>query len=117
MRYLPPAALTALAALLALTGCGPEATTLDDFSTRPVTLPSGQVLRVETMISSFDMTRGMMFRTSLAPDRGMLFVHAKPGHYSYWMYQNVIPLDIIWLDSRRDIVEIAENAQPCKTQA
>jgi uncharacterized membrane protein (UPF0127 family) len=69
------------------------------------------------MTSSFDMTRGMMFRTSLAPDRGMLFVHAKPGHYSYWMYQTLIPLDMIWLDSHRDIVEIAENAQPCKTQA
>ena len=33
------------------------------------------------------------------------------------MYQTLIPLDIIWLDSNRNIVEIAANAQPCKTQA
>jgi uncharacterized membrane protein (UPF0127 family) len=33
------------------------------------------------------------------------------------MYQTRIPLDILWLDSHRDIVEMVENAQPCKTQA
>jgi hypothetical protein len=69
------------------------------------------------MISNFDLTRGLMFRTSLAPDHGMLFVHAEAGNYQHWMYQVLIPLDIIWLDSNRDIVEMAENAQPCKTQA
>jgi len=112
MRYL------LLAALLALTCCGgPQATTLDDFPTRPLTLPGGRVIRVETEIDSFDVLRGMMFRTSLAPDRGMLFVYPRADHYQYRMYQTVIPLDIIWLDSTRHIVEIVDNAQPCKTQA
>ena len=106
-----------LAALLPLAGCGPKASTLEDFPTRPITLPGGQVIRVETMISRFDLLRGMMFRTSLAPDRGMLFVHPQGGNYSYFMYQTLIPLDIIWLDSNRDIVEIVENLQPCKTPA
>jgi uncharacterized membrane protein (UPF0127 family) len=106
-----------LTALLILTCCGPKATTLEDFPTRPLTLPGGQVIRVETMISRFDLLRGMMFRTSLAPDRGMLFVHPQPGSYSYFMYQTLIPLDMVWLDSHRNIVEIVENAQPCKTQA
>ena len=106
-----------LAALLSLAACGPKATTLEDFPTRPITLPGGQVIRVETMISNFEVLRGMMFRTSLASDRGMLFVHAKPDHYTYWMYQTLIPLDIIWLDSNRDIVEMVADAQPCKTQA
>jgi hypothetical protein len=69
------------------------------------------------MISDFEVLRGMMFRTSLAPDRGMLFVHPKPDHYTYWMYQTLIPLDIIWLDSNRDIVEMVQDAAPCKTQA
>jgi uncharacterized protein len=106
-----------LAALLPLACCGPNATTLDDFPTRPVTLPGGQVIRAETMINNVDLVRGLMFRTSLAPDHGMLFVHPKPNLYAYWMYQTLIPLDIIWLDSNRKIVEIVENAQPCKTQA
>jgi uncharacterized protein len=106
-----------LAALLSLTSCGPKANTLDDFPTRPVTLPGGQVIRAETMIQNIDLIRGMMFRTSIAPDHGMLFVHPKAGNYTYWMYQTLIPLDIIWLDQKRNIVEIVENAQPCKTQA
>ena len=33
------------------------------------------------------------------------------------MYQTLIPLDMIWIDSSHKIVEIVENAQPCKTQA
>jgi uncharacterized membrane protein (UPF0127 family) len=106
-----------LAVLLSLTSCGPKPSTVEDFPTRPITLPGGQVIRVETMISNFEMLRGMMFRTSLAPDRGMLFVHPKPEHYTYWMYQTLIPLDIVWLDSNRNIVEIVADAQPCKTQA
>jgi uncharacterized protein len=106
-----------LAVLLPLACCGPKPTTLDDFPTRPVTLPGGQVIRAETLIDSFELIRGMMFRTSLAPDHGMLFVYPKPDKYEHWMYQTLIPLDIIWLDSNRDIVEMVENAQPCKTQA
>jgi uncharacterized membrane protein (UPF0127 family) len=106
-----------LAALLPLACCGPKSSTLEDFPTRPITLPGGQVIRAETMIDNIDLTRGLMFRTSLAPDRGMLFVHPRPGNYAYWMYQTRIPLDILWLDSHRDIVEMVENAQPCKTQA
>jgi uncharacterized membrane protein (UPF0127 family) len=111
MRYL------LLAALLPLACCGPDATTIEDFPTRPLTLPGGQVLHVETLIESFELMRGMMFRTSLAPDHGMLFVYPKPNHYQFWTYQNVIPLDIIWLDSSHTIVGIVENAPPCKTQA
>jgi hypothetical protein len=115
MRHLFPGLL--LAAALLLASCGPKPATLEDFPTRPVTLPGGQVIRVETMLTSFELLRGMMFRTSLASDRGMLFVEPKAGQYSSWMYQTLIPLDIIWLDSNRNIVEIVQNAQPCKTQA
>ncbi len=106
-----------LAALLPLACCGPKASTLEDFPTRPITLPGGQEIRVETMIDTIDLLRGLMFRTSLAPDRGMLFVYPRPDHHPHYMYQVLIPLDIVWLDSNRDIVEIAENKPPCKTQA
>jgi uncharacterized membrane protein (UPF0127 family) len=88
----------------------------EDFTTTELTLPGGRVIKVETMITSSDLRRGMTFRTSLAPDHGMLFVHPTIGNYRYWMYQVEIPLDIIWLDNNRQIVEMVVNAQPCKTE-
>ncbi len=111
MRYL------LLATLLPLSCCGPKPDLVGDFHTQPATLPGGQVLHVETMIDNMDLLRGLMFRTSLAPDHGMLFVYSKPDHYQSWMYQTLIPLDIIWLDRNHDIVEMVQNVQPCKTQA
>jgi uncharacterized membrane protein (UPF0127 family) len=90
---------------------------MEDLSTRDITLPGGQVIQAESMFDATDMMRGLMFRTSLAPDRGMLFQHRGPGHYPYWMYQTLIPLDMIWMDSSKRIVEIVANAQPCKTPA
>lgn len=109
--------LRAVSLLLVLAACSRETTTLDEFNTRTVILPGGQRIRVEVMTHPTDMMRGMMFRDSLAPDRGMLFVHGSPGNYPYWMYQVRIPLDIIWLDAKRRIVEISPNTPPCLKQA
>ena len=108
-----------LALVVLLAGCKRESPqqAADDFHLRDVMLPHGQTIKAETMTSPRDLLRGLMFRDSLAPDHGMLFVHAQPGHYSYWMYQMRIPLDTIWMDSDRRIVAISENLPPCKTQA
>src|SRR5271157_5966362 len=115
MRYfLLPFAVCVLATLLA--GCSSTAS-YADLSTRDVTLPGGQVIRAESMTTKVDMLRGMQFRTSLAEDRGMLFIHGTTGLYPYWMYQVEIPLDMIWMDTGRQIVEIAERVPPCKTAA
>ncbi|MEO8663487.1 MAG: DUF192 domain-containing protein [Bryobacteraceae bacterium] len=104
-------ALCLLAACGRVTGSGADS----GFAAKVVTLPNGQKINAEVMLEDRDMMRGMMFRDSLAPDRGMLFVHPKPGNYSYWMYQVRIPLDIIWMDSSRRIVEISANTPPCTT--
>ena len=102
-----------------LTGCvGAEKTaTLEDLYTREVKLPDGARFRAEVVTKKFDMSRGMMFRDSLAPDRGMLFVHGEPGKYQYWMYQVRIPLDLIWMDQNRLVSEIVTNVQPCKSES
>jgi uncharacterized membrane protein (UPF0127 family) len=107
-----------LALLIGLCACqGPKTATLEDLTTRVVKLPNGQRIRAEVLTSQEEMMRGMMFRDSLAADRGMLFIHREPGNYSYWMYQVRIPLDIIWLDSARRIVEISALTPPCQTRA
>jgi len=96
---------------------GEKTVSIDEYNTRAVKLPRGQTVRVEVMGDPRDMARGMMFRDSLAPDRGMLFVYGKPGKYPHWMYQVQIPLDMIWLDKERRIVEIVPNIPPCPSKS
>jgi hypothetical protein len=105
-----------LALVIAASGCGSKPPAAEDFGIRVVSLPGGQKIRAEVMIRQEDMERGMMFRDSLAPDRGMLFLHSNPGKYSYWMHNCLIPLDIIWMDSEHRIQEISANTPPCKTE-
>lgn len=80
-------------------------------------MPDGTRYRAEVVTSKFDMSRGMMFRDSLAPDRGMLFIHGEPGKFPYWLYQVRLPLDLIWMDQNRLITEIVPNAEPCKSES
>ena len=97
--------------------CGLTSSSHTDLHSQDVTLPGGQTIHVETMISRVDLMRGMMFRTSLATDHGMLFVQKEPGLYTAWTYQVEIPLDMIWMDKSHQIVEIVEKVPPCRTKA
>jgi uncharacterized protein len=98
-----------------MVGCGERPLTLQEDHTMMVSLPDGKAVRAEVMVKPDDLLRGMMYRDSLAEDRGMLFIHEKAGLYRYWMFRVKIPLDIIWMDSGRRIVEIAAKAPPCTT--
>jgi uncharacterized protein len=55
---------------------------------------------------------GMMNRSALAPDRGMLFEFDFAGPQSFWMKDTLIPLDIIFIKPDGRIDRIAENAKP-----
>ncbi len=118
MRFwVPICCVCCCTAACALVSCGSNTASYSDFNLRDVTLPDGKTIRVETMISQPDQMRGLMFRASLAPDRGMLFIHQNPGLYSTWMYQHQMPLDVIWMDGGRRIVEMMADAPPCHTAA
>jgi uncharacterized membrane protein (UPF0127 family) len=106
----------ALVLLILLASCD-KPTTVEDFYTSDITLPGGQVIKTEFVYDTAGALRGMQFRNSIAPDRGMLYAHRIPGKYGYWMYQTLIPLDMIWMDPKNKVVEIVENAPPCKTPA
>ena len=106
----------ALLLLVLLAGCD-KPTTEADFYTSDIVLPNGQVIKTEFVYDTAGALRGMQFRNSIAPDHGMLYAHRIPGKYGYWMYQTLIPLDMIWMDPKNKVVEIVENAPPCKTPA
>src|SRR5882724_5409131 len=103
-------------AVLFLCSCGEAPTKVEDLYATEITFPNGTKILAETMRQQIDLTRGMMFRDSLPQDRGMLFVHQKEQKLQYWMYQVRIPLDIVWLDRNRGIVEISANTPPCPSK-
>ena len=111
-RHLLAAAALAALSLLA-PGCGPGAVTAEDYNSRTVTFPNGRKIKAELAMNPRDVRRGMMFRPTLAEDRGMLFIHGKEGAYPYWMFQVLVPLDMIWLDRNQTIVQIVHDAKPC----
>ena len=53
----------------------------------------------------------MMFRTSVAPDRGMIFLYEPAQEVGFWMKNTLIPLDIIYIRADGTIVRIT-RAEP-----
>jgi uncharacterized membrane protein (UPF0127 family) len=113
--------------LLLLAGCGgssdagADAETSGDESTsakttatsnlQTVTIDSneGEVeVRVEIADSPAEQARGLMDRTALAEDRGMLFVFPEEEVRSFWMRNTLIPLSIAYMDSQGRIVDIQD---------
>ena len=56
--------------------------------------------------------QGLSGRLDLPPGKGMLFVFQTPDDYGIWMKDMHFPLDIIWLNSDREVVGLEENVQP-----
>lgn len=56
--------------------------------------------------------QGLMYRKSLPDSSGMLFVFDVSEPLAFWMRNTVIPLDIIYADSTKQIVKIISNARP-----
>ncbi|MEO6360949.1 MAG: DUF192 domain-containing protein [Sphingomicrobium sp.] len=67
---------------------------------------------VEMVRTPEEQAKGMMFRQSLAPDRGMIFPHDPPREASFWMENTMIPLDIIFIRTDGTIARIEANAVP-----
>jgi uncharacterized membrane protein (UPF0127 family) len=68
--------------------------------------------QVEIAATPAEQKRGLMFRPSLAPDRGMLFTYAKPQPAAFWMKNTLIPLDILYIAPNGRVLSIARNARP-----
>lgn len=68
--------------------------------------------RVELASSVQEQAKGLMFRTQMGPDEGMIFPFDPPRGASFWMRNTVIPLDLIFVAPDGRILNIAANAVP-----
>ncbi|HET6185090.1 MAG TPA: DUF192 domain-containing protein [Acetobacteraceae bacterium] len=55
---------------------------------------------------------GEMFRTSIPPNEGMLFVWGAPRESQMWMKNTLVPLDMVFINADGTIRHIAENTVP-----
>jgi len=55
---------------------------------------------------------GLMFRTQMGPDEGMVFPYKVPQQLSFWMRNTVLPLDLIFVGVDRKVTNVIANAQP-----
>ena len=69
-------------------------------------------VRVEVARTSTEQARGLMFRTAMEPDEGMLFPLQQPRLASFWMHNTVISLDIVFIAPDGRILNIAANTVP-----
>lgn len=65
-------------------------------------------------IADTDVSRmkGLSGTSQLGDSEGMLFIFDTPGRWGMWMKDMRYSLDMVWMDSNKNIVYIAENVSP-----
>ncbi len=74
----------------------------------------GEIFDLEIADTPLHQRQGLMFRTSIGEQQGMLFVYGNEGRRGIWMKNTLIPLAVFWLDASSRIV-YKQILQPCMT--
>jgi uncharacterized membrane protein (UPF0127 family) len=70
---------------------------------------------VEVAATAAEQERGLMFRNSLGPDRGMIFPYEPAQEVAFWMKNTLIPLDMIFIGADGVVKNFHVNARPLDT--
>lgn len=78
-----------------------------------VTFPNGKQLETEVADTPERLLFGLAFREGLPPDTGMLYIFESTGLHRVRTTGYTFPVDMIWIDEGRHIVQMIENVPPC----
>jgi uncharacterized membrane protein (UPF0127 family) len=72
----------------------------------------GHTFNIEVATTEKEKELGLMFRTHLADNEGMLFPYDRPRRLSMWMHNTYISLDMLFIRDDGTIARIEERAEP-----
>ena len=72
--------------------------------------PSGSPVRVEIATTRRERQRGLAYRSSLEPGRGMLLAFEQPGFHAITMQGMSFSIDILWINRHKRILWSVQNA-------
>ena len=88
-----------------------ELTFVDSTGSRTITK-----IDIQIADNDFDRELGLMFRKHMQENRGMLFIFPQETVQNFWMRNTFIPLDMIFVNSKDDIVTIQHATQTLSDQ-
>ncbi|MBS7545062.1 DUF192 domain-containing protein [Ancylobacter oerskovii] len=110
-----PAVLLALGAVFLV--LAPKAARAASFEKATIETRNGPVVfEVEIAVTADERAKGLMYRTELAPNSGMLFDFAVPQPVYMWMKNTYLPLDMLFIRADGRIARIAADTTPLSTR-
>ncbi|MCX6713916.1 MAG: DUF192 domain-containing protein [Candidatus Vogelbacteria bacterium] len=71
-----------------------------------------QIITAEIADTKEKRELGLSGRQFLPAGTSMLFIFDQPNYHSFWMKNMNFPIDIIWLDANKKIIDLSENLSP-----
>jgi len=69
-------------------------------------------ISIEIADNDAETTQGLMYRKSMPDTCGMLFVFPDSQERSFWMKNTFIPLDLLFINSNKEVITIQPNRPP-----
>ena len=101
-------ALYRLLSVILLCACTPEENSISTATSDTYfSIPIADVeLKLQLAIIESERSRGLMYRSTLPENHGMLFLFEKPGKHSFWMRNTQISLDLAYFDAQGKLLEV-----------
>jgi uncharacterized membrane protein (UPF0127 family) len=80
-----------------------------------VDLGANNKVKVEVASTEAQITKGLMYRTSMPEDQGMIFLFHPQRSINFWMFHTLIPLDMLFIRDGK-IIDMFENVPPCHAE-
>lgn len=108
--------LAGLAGVVLAWGAAPVALAQGQAPLPTVRLSAGlYVIQAEVAQTPAQLQQGLMFRTAMAPQAGMLFIFERTHRHCMWMRNTLIPLSVAFLRDDGTIVNIEDMAPRTET--